>query len=120
MNRPDTVNQKPPPIHTNSFSNTQNSYTNLVKRTSKKIQKKSFLAPPSPRIDLSPSLDSSFYGYILLFSSILGGLILISCLLSSRTWVVYYAALAALMGPIVCFFTFFNWLGLKYFRHNVG
>ncbi|TPX57170.1 hypothetical protein PhCBS80983_g04039 [Powellomyces hirtus] len=30
----------------------------------------------------------------------------------------YYALLIPLLGPVTVFFIFFNWFGLKFFRHN--
>jgi hypothetical protein len=30
----------------------------------------------------------------------------------------YYCYLVPMFGPVFCFFTLFNWLGMKFFKHN--
>jgi hypothetical protein len=98
---------KPPPISITP------STPGIIKRSSPKKSARS-LAPPSPRIDLSIEQDYSLYGYILLVVSLVYGAGLVYLLERN---LLFYGFLAVAF-PLVCLFRFFNWLGLKYFRHN--
>lgn len=109
---------RPPPLSIAPKSGTTTVNDNPVKprrRKSKSPQKT--LAPPSPRIDLSDR-QRDFYGLgtLLFYGSLIGGTSL--CLLVFYPGTFYYASLLALFAPVLCFFTFWNWLGLKYFRQN--
>ncbi|TPX72354.1 hypothetical protein SpCBS45565_g00438 [Spizellomyces sp. 'palustris'] len=105
-------------------------------------QQPTLRSPPSPRSKLSLSFPSSpltdrtpLYGWMLLIATgiyfVVGMYMLvslgrprkesitISTKSSSRVAPdTYYTFLIPLLGPVTVFFIFFNWLGLKFFRHN--
>jgi hypothetical protein len=64
-------------------------------------------------------LDLYWLGTGLLYGSLMAfPLLLYMLVFHPSPLSTYYTSLLLLAGPILSFFTFLNWLGLKYFRQN--
>lgn len=93
-----------------------NRSTSPVKSPTKR-SKRSF-APPSPRIVFENQEEiSSTVAYFLFALCLILVLIIVSLFLLDTT-TVYYLELISISPVIISIFTFWNWLGLKYFCQN--
>ena len=110
------LEDKPPPLFLQRRSRFSIGSSEKVARS----RSKSFKAPPSPRLELGEtSAWINGYGEALLLGTlVIGSSLLYILIFTKDPLLLHYAALVALSGPILSFFKFLNWLGLKYFRHN--